>query len=844
MLPYAFLFLASFAWCADTAERAGTAARNDQAAARLEPCATSAQPGLAAATPDAYLDELLGRAESARLWEDPYWHVLLHYKRGRLGGWVSRVDDPKFFAAPDGKTNPRAEMEATLRAFFAPAAPADAASPPNTEHQTLGAEHPTPNIQHPTPNVEGGGSEPNQPARTRALQPEGAISPLTPETRNLKPPAPPKPDTRHPTPVPHPISRWTARFEWMKEKLAIDTARLPVQACAEFEAVYADIKPRSVVLVFPSAFLNSPASMFGHTLLNVRSWHKSELLNQAITYSAFAQDTNGVLFAVKGICGLYPGYYSVLPYYRKVQEYNDINRRDIWEYDLNLTEPEVRRLMLHTWELRDIYSDYYFFTENCANNLLYLLDAARPGQHLAEQTRPWIIPLDTVRIIRDAGLITEVHYRPSKATRIRYIASLLNAPMQKCAAKVVRGEMTPDAVLEMQMSNGSADTRERTSNIEALNPEHRTRNTQDGTPNVERRTSNAEQGESGPPEGGTTNGEGQARSSGFSRSGSIPPTPPAAALPLTPETRNLKPSSPTPDTRPAPPPEPPEGGTANGDVQKARVLDLAAEVLQGFYGSGKLEKKPYVGSFLAVLKARSRLGVPEASDYRVPEPVAPDRGHGSMRLSLGGGWEEESGGFQELEWRPAYHALVDPDEGYQEGAHIEFSRLVLRHYDAPEAYELTRWDFLRILSLSPVDRFFSPVAWKADISVIREPTTDGTRHRYGQVTTGGGWACRLAGGTAYAMIETEARAGGFDAGWAVGAGPAGGWVANVTPRWKVHAQARGMSFLPGECGEDLSATLEQRFTLAPWSALALALTERHAWDRTDRAVTLRWMVYY
>jgi hypothetical protein len=136
------------------------------------------------------------------------------------------------------------------------------------------------------------------------------------------------------------------------------------------------------------------------------------------------------------------------------------------------------------------------------------------------------------------------------------------------------------------------------------------------------------------------------------------------------------------------------------------------------------------------------------------------------------------------------------------------------------------------------------MAWKADISMIREPTSDGRRRRYGLLSTGGGWACRLAGGTAYVMLETEARAGGFNQGWAVGAGPGGGWVANLTPRWKIHAHVRGLCFYPRECDEDLSATLEQRFTLAPWSALALAATHRHAWDRTDTLVGLRWMVYY
>ncbi|MCK7512715.1 MAG: DUF4105 domain-containing protein [Desulfobacterales bacterium] len=68
----------------------------------------------------------------------------------------------------------------------------------------------------------------------------------------------------------------------------------------------------------------------------------------------------------------------MLPYYAKLQEYSDVDHRDIWEYSLNLTEPEIRRMMLHIRELDAIASDYYFFDENCSYLLFSLLEAARP----------------------------------------------------------------------------------------------------------------------------------------------------------------------------------------------------------------------------------------------------------------------------------------------------------------------------------------------------------------------------------------------------------------------------------------------------------------------------------
>ena len=60
----------------------------------------------------AYLQLLLEQAYTQKLALAREWHILLHYQPSR-DGYVSEVDDPRFFHAPDGKTNPQAELEAT-----------------------------------------------------------------------------------------------------------------------------------------------------------------------------------------------------------------------------------------------------------------------------------------------------------------------------------------------------------------------------------------------------------------------------------------------------------------------------------------------------------------------------------------------------------------------------------------------------------------------------------------------------------------------------------------------------------------------------------------------------------
>ena len=52
---------------------------------------------------------------------DPAWLTLIHYQPDRFGGgYTSEADDSAFFLSADGKTSPKAELEATLKAIQQP----------------------------------------------------------------------------------------------------------------------------------------------------------------------------------------------------------------------------------------------------------------------------------------------------------------------------------------------------------------------------------------------------------------------------------------------------------------------------------------------------------------------------------------------------------------------------------------------------------------------------------------------------------------------------------------------------------------------------------------------------
>lgn len=212
--------------------------------------------------------------------------------------------------------------------------------------------------------------------------------------------------------------RFPARRAWLKEELSI--TELPEVKCEKYDAILKRLKPKSVTLVFPSAHINSPASMFGHTFLRINSAYDSKLLSYAVNYAADANpdEENAVLFAIKGLFGGYFGRYSLLPYYDKLKEYRDSEQRDIWEYDLDFSEDETLRMIEHIWELNETHSYYYFFTENCSYNMLWFLEAARESLHLREYFNYQVIPLETAHAANLENIIKNKFFRPSKRTTL------------------------------------------------------------------------------------------------------------------------------------------------------------------------------------------------------------------------------------------------------------------------------------------------------------------------------------------------------------------------------------------------------------------------------------------
>ncbi len=300
---------------------------------------------LAEASPS--VSELIQQSNKLNLFEENYWHLLMHYQPNKIGtGVTSAVDDQDFFLAPNGKENPKNELNATIKHLFAK----DSIDTPSSENKCA----------------------------------------------------------------------FIARYHWLESRLSTNTEL----SCPEYNDWLAKINPESVSFIFSSAYMNNPTSMFGHTFLrfNKKGKKKYPLLTAAtVDYVADVTNQRGFLAILIGSMGGFKGYYSIVPYHVKVKTYNDIDNRDIWEYQLNLTESQINNMLMHVWELQGIGFDYFFFTENCSYNILKLLEIAYPDLNLTDNRgKPWIAPIDMLQLLmKSPGLVAAVSNRPSTYTQIK-----------------------------------------------------------------------------------------------------------------------------------------------------------------------------------------------------------------------------------------------------------------------------------------------------------------------------------------------------------------------------------------------------------------------------------------
>ncbi len=407
----------------------------------------------------------------------------------------------------------------------------------------------------------------------------------------------------------HALCRFPARRLWLDAQLHFEGA-LHAPTCPGLASYEAALDLESVAVVFSGAYLDNPASAFGHTFLRLEkrrpagAREPNDRVDYGVDFVATPDTRNFFLYAFKGLTGFFPGVVSFHTFEEKTREYGNHEARDLWEYDLALTPREVKLLALHLWELGPTHFDYYYLSENCSYGVLTTLEAAAPRIDLVSKLNVVVLPRDTIQaLFKVPGLVRGVRYRPSRRSRFRAQVARLSTIDKDMAERLT---LQPNAPMPADFTLG----------------------------------------------------------------------------------------------------------------ESIATLDTAVLVLDARFAQERgLSQDPTIVAARARLVERRLRLSPSLPLPPLPAPPfekAPERGHASMRLTLGSGITTQYGdGFGTLGYRLTLHDLLDPPNGEPELSLVQMLDTHLRFDVARRKVTLDTLTFAEVLVLNPLTRFERKLSWRA-----------------------------------------------------------------------------------------------------------------------------------
>lgn len=258
----------------------------------------------------------------------------------------------------------------------------------------------------------------------------------------------------------------------------------------------------------------------------------------------------------------------------------------------------------------------------------------------------------------------------------------------------------------------------------------------------------------------------------------------------------------------------------------SRLLELAYDYSRYRALQNPTVRDEHAGQSYNLLQARSRL---PAGDVwpAVRRPASrPDQGHRTSRLALGGG-RLDGESFIGVDFRPAYHDILDPLPGYSRGAQINFLDISGRYFIDDHSLKLDRFTVIDILSLTPRNAFFKPVSWGVDTGLERMYTNSG-RTTGAQVGGGGGVSYAAPGDSlVYALLQGQLKvARQFEGNYSLGGGLATGILLPLGPS-TANLEVRALRYQLGETDNFFQARWRHSFPIGSQLAFRYALEYRH-----------------
>ncbi len=252
----------------------------------------------------------------------------------------------------------------------------------------------------------------------------------------------------------HARCRFPARYLWLSSQIPLPDYTSQPSQCINLSKWSLPEQVQSISLFLVSGYLGNPASVFGHSLLKLNTDSVDDqtgMFDLTVNYGALVPENESALrYIIYGIAGGYQAGFSDRYFYTQDLMYSRTEFRDIWNYELLLSDEQQRLLIFHLWEILGKKFTYYFFDKNCSFRLAELLELILE-EPLLEHAAVWYAPVETFHRLEEIdrrreksgkrGLIQSVRFIPSAERTLSYRFGQLEEDERKAVRDTVRAMM-------------------------------------------------------------------------------------------------------------------------------------------------------------------------------------------------------------------------------------------------------------------------------------------------------------------------------------------------------------------------------------------------------------------
>ncbi|MFW2374583.1 MAG: DUF4105 domain-containing protein [Gammaproteobacteria bacterium] len=236
----------------------------------------------------------------------------------------------------------------------------------------------------------------------------------------------------------HAICKFPARFLWITQELNLSRSLFPKTTCTGFDEYLLKAPADKIQLVFASENVTSPSSMMGHSFLKISGLNDSDkTVEHAVSYYTLINSINLPKVFYDSLVTGKKGLFALNPYATLKQKYLNSEKRNLWEYDLQISDYERQLIHHHIWELKNIDSRYFFTKYNCATVTYFILAAGKP--ELLNIEYNWLTPTDVVKYANTSGLLPSSVLIPSSRWKIKMLSESLEDSYQQIILDILSG---------------------------------------------------------------------------------------------------------------------------------------------------------------------------------------------------------------------------------------------------------------------------------------------------------------------------------------------------------------------------------------------------------------------